>query len=702
MRVNKLICLIMALMLACSLFFACGKNNGNNSGDSGSENNSESVKEEKPNEAVADETEHYATANRLHNVNVDYSSPVSTFVMAGKTDYKIVTTDEYVVAAKFIAKNVFEATGVQIDVDYSGNANAANGKYIFLGLDEKSEAAGIAIPSKETLGTAGYSIKTVGDDVYIDFYSAAGAQMGAIAFLRAVLGYDMLAEDLIVYEKDGGTMPKMDIEERPDYEYRIANNRMSEDAKYGYGFTTQVTMLRNDYGDVHNMFGFFDESDLTENPKWFSNGATWDKNNPLGQPCFTAHGDKVAYEAMVERVKTRILEYVAANKDVMNVRISPNDVTHVNSIGKCICAACTASYAHYGDTLGGAILSFANDLSEKIQAELAVTENENLKGRTVNLVVLAYGQNIDAPVEKDGARYVFDENGKGIPVTRYDFNEKGEATPVKDENGNEVKLVCADGVNIEYAPSAANWIHSFYEDQNSGYAASLQAWSGLGGNLYVWAYEISYYQYLYPYNNYSIMVENIRYFKNNNGNYIYPQGTYENQNNSAFTKFREYINSHALFDVNVNYKDLRDKYFKYYFGAAGEKMLDYFDSVQMNLKLNENITGGATHSFNLSRKEVWPEEVINGYMNLINEAYEAIEEAKVVDDKNYGVYKQHILIESLFPRFVLCTTYAENQSKSDLVEMRKQFVTDYYALGNVSHQETINITEIFVKEWGIS
>ena len=122
----------------------------------------------------------------------------------------------------------------------------------------------------------------------------------------------------------------------------------------------------------------------------------------------------------------------------------------------------------------------------------------------------------------------------------------------------------------------------------------------------------------------------------------------------------------------------------------------------MNLKLNENITGGATHSFNLSRKEVWPEEVINGYMNLINEAYAAIERAKSTDDKNYEVYKQHIMIESLFPRFVLCTTYAENQSKSDLAEMRKQFVTDYYALGNVSHQETINITEIFVKEWGIS
>ena len=677
-------------MLACSALFACGKSNNDNKSD------------DKAKGTVSDETEHYATANRLHNVNVDYSSPVGAFVSAGNTDYKIVTNNDNVIAAKFIAKNVFDATGVQIDVDYSGNANAADGKFVFLGLNEKSKAAGIEIPSKETLGSAGYSIKTVGDDVYIDFYSDAGAQMGAIAFLRAVLGYDMMAEDLVVYEKDGSVMPKMNIEERPDYEYRIANNRMSEDAKYGYGFTTQVTMLRNDYGDVHNMFGFFDESDLTENPKWFSSGAQWDKNNPLGQPCFTAHGDKAAYEAMVEKVKTRILEYVAENEDFTNVRISPNDVTNINSINRCTCSACVASYAHYGDTLGGAILSFANDVSEKIQAELADTDDERLVGRTVNLIVLAYGQNIGAPVAKEGVKYIFDENGNGVPVTRYDFDENGNGTPVKDENGNEVKLVCGDGVNVEYAPSAANWIHSFYEDQNSGYATSLQAWSGLGGNLYVWAYEISYYQYLYPYNNYSIMVENIRYFKNHNGNYIYPQGTYENQNNSAFSKFREYINSHALFDVNVNYKDLRDKYFKYYFGAAGDKMLEYFDSVQMNLRLNENITGGATHGFNLSRKEVWPEEVINGYMNLIDEAYAAIERAKASDDKNYDVYKQHILIESLFPRFVLCTTYADTQSKSELTKMRQQFVKDYYALGNVSHQETLNITEIFVKEWGIS
>lgn len=696
MRIKKLLCLAIALLVACCAFMSC-KNGGDGEGESESgSQSSESVR----NGEVADKAEHYATANRLHDVNTDFSNPAGTFVANGETQYKIVTSRENITAAKFIAKHVYAATKAEIEIDYSGSADVSHGKCIVLGLPEASESAGITIPDKATLGTAGYSIKTVGDDVYIDFYTDSGAQMAAIAFLREVLGYDMLAEDLVVYEKDGSVMPQMSINERPDYEFRVADNKMNEDAKYGFGFTIKSTMLMTNGADVHNMFDFVDESDLEDNPKWFSSGVVMG-SKPIGQPCFTAHGDKDSYEAFTTKVAVKMLEYLAQNPNAVNVRISPNDVTEYNSIARCTCKACIASYNYYGGTLGGAILSFANDVSEKVRALLDETTDERLVGRTVNIVVLAYGQNIEAPVKKEGSKYIFGDDAKGIPVTRYDFDENGEGSPAKDENNNEIKLVCGKNVNIEFAASAANWIHSFYEDENSSYAAAVQAWAGLGGGLYVWAYEISFNQYLYPYNNYDILVENLRYFKNNNGNYIYPQGTYENRNCSGFAKFREYVNSHALFDVNVNYNELKTKYFKYCYGAGGEYMLEYFDRVQMNLKLKENITGGRVHGLNLSGAGVWEEEMVDGYMDLIEKAYEAVEEAKA-DDDNYDAYKNHILIESLFPRYVLCTTYAENQGATQLDNMRRNFVSDFYALGNVTHCESKNISEIFVKEWGIS
>ena len=677
---------------------------GDDSDIGGSESSSESGSQSSESErkgTAEDKTEHYATENRLHDVNTDFSSPVGAFVTKGKTAYSIVTTSAYTEAANFIAKHVYAATNATLSVSTAGSVDAAKGKYIVLGIPTASQAAGINVPDKATLASAGYSINTAGDDVYIDFYSAAGAQMGAIAFLKEVLGYDMIAEDLVVYEKDGSVMPEMTIKERPDYEFRIADNKMSNEAKYGLGFTTQTTMLTTT-SDVHNMYDFVDESDFTENPKWFSGSdAGLGTSEPIGQPCFTAHGDKEAYEAFTEKVATKMLEYFAKQPNAVNVRISPNDVTGENTVKKCSCAACTASYEHYGNTLGGAILAFANDVAEKVQTKLEATTDARLVGRTINIVVLAYGQNVEAPVKKEGSKYILDENGRGIPVTRYDFDESGKGSAVKDEDGNDVKLVCGENVSVEFAASSANWIHSFYEEENAGYASALQAWTGLGGKLHVWSYEINFHNYLYPYNNYDVLVENLRYFKNNNGNYIYPQGTYENQNCTGFAKFREYVNSHALFDVNVNYNDLKEKYFKYCYGAGGEYMLDYFNRVQMNLKLKEDITGGGIFSNNLSDKEVWGEEMTEGYVDLINKAYEAVEEAKT-SDKNYDAYKKHILIESLFPRYVLCTTYADNQGKTKLNEMRTGFVADFYALGNVKHREREEISKIFVDEWGIS
>ena len=113
------------------------------------------------------------------------------------------------------------------------------------------------MPERSLLRSAGYYIKTVADDVFIGFYSENGAQLGALAFLRETIGYDMLSDDMVIYEKDGTILPQMDITERPDYEFRLANNKLKDDASYGMGFTTVNTLLTTKpTGAVHNFYDF--------------------------------------------------------------------------------------------------------------------------------------------------------------------------------------------------------------------------------------------------------------------------------------------------------------------------------------------------------------------------------------------------------------------------------------------------------------
>lgn len=343
------------------------------------------------------------------------------------------------------------------------------------------------------------------------------------------------------------------------------------------------------------------------------------------------------------------------------------------------------------------MLSFTNDLAEKVYEYIDAKE----PGRNFNLIVLAYQEALQAPVQRKNGGYILDEKGKGIPEIRYTFDEQGNKTAVTDENGQPEKLVCGRGVAYEFAASKANWIHSFYESENREFASAIEAWAGLGSsNLYIWSYEISYYQYLYPYNNYQILLDNFKYFKEFGGNYIYPEGTWENQNNPGFAKLRDYINSKGMFDVNSDYNELVDKFFRYYFRDAAPIMRKYFNEVQVNLTINESITGGRVHAYSLADNRVWPEALVTGWLNSFDDAQNLILKYKETDAELYEMLSKHILIESLFPRYVLCTRYDKSFSASQLKEMRKSFLEDFEDLGNTTHQEHYVISDV-TSSWNL-
>lgn len=683
----KAIIFLMTVIFTLSGFSACKNDNKPDGG---------SVK------TVTDVKAHKVEGT-LHDVNVRYDMPAGTLSENGTTEYTVVADSEYSVASKFVSKHLAAATGANFPLQFANECNLSSGKYIVFGLNDLIKST-VTVPDAKVLGDQGYYIKTVGDDVLVYCVSESGAQLAAIALLRALVGYDMMSVDCVVYEKAGDVLPSIEIAERPDYEFRINSNEMKGEAKYGMGFTQKPGMLKTETGNVHNLYDFFTQEDVEDHGKWFSAGAIVQREAEggglervrIGQPCFTAHGDKEEYEALLNHMAARIIDILKNKPDVLNMRISQNDVLHENMTWRCTCDACNASYDYYG-TLGGAMISFANDLAKKVYEYI----DENEPGRIFNLIVLAYQEALQAPVQRKNGGYVLDEKGKGIPEIRYTFDEQGNKTAVLNDNGQPEKLVCGRGVAYEFAASKANWIHSFYEPENRDFASAIEAWAGLGSsNLYIWSYEISYYQYLYPYNNYQILLDNFKYFKEFGGNYIYPEGTWENMNNPGFAKLRDYINSKGMFDVNSDYNQLVDKFFKYYFREAAPIMRKYFNEVQVNLIVNENITGGRVHAYGLSDNRVWPEALITGWLNSFDLAQNEILKYKETDAELYEALSKHILIESLFPRYVLCTKYDKSFSTSQLKEMRKSFLNDFTDLGNTTHQEHFVISDV-TSSWNL-
>ena len=650
----------------------------------------------------------------LHEVNVDFDSPAnSTFVKNQQSDYKLVLGEEIAKEGlKFTSRHITLKTGAILpEVPATDISDLSeNSSYIIFGSEAlyKQAFGEDAMPDHDLIAGTGYSIKTYGKNVFVQAYGLQGYQLGAICLLRQVLGFDLISTNVTIYERDGSVLPKMDILERPDYDYRqVDKGRIDPDVTYGLGLTEGTALFINTGTSwMHNVMDYLGYDPLTgkgdpamaeAHPTWYSE----DLFRP--QACFTARGNKEDYEAMVQHYVNHALKCALKNPTIDNILIGQMDVVGNDRDARCGCPACDASFEHYG-TLAGAMLSFINDVSAKIDEYLASPEGkaEHGENRELHVLMLVYGQAIRPPIElTDSGTYAEDEKGFGIarerlfPVADADGNVTLE--PVIDPATGETQMLVA-GENVEffYAASSANYLHSFDEPENDSFSSMVEGWAGLGGSFYVWTYEINYFNLLYPYNSYDSMLGNIKYFKYIGANHMYYQGQYENYYPTGFDTLRTYICSKALFDTSVKFEDLVDKFFAHQYGDAGDIMKTYFWEVTQHLRANESITGGGVHSNQLTKPEVWPEGLIRHWYGMIQDAWKKIEPLKKTNPELWKTYDLNLTGESFFTRYVLCSTYADSFTNSELIDMRTEFRDDFlYKCGNTSHREHYVISDIF-------
>ena len=175
MRKSKWIAVCLSLCLAFCCF-SCAKQ-PTDSGDGGSGTPKQTVTENDP---------HYVN-DTLHKVTVTDSD--RKFIQNSASDYAIVANGARAErAAKFLQTRIKEATGASLTVVKEASFTLS-AKLIVLGDEDLFAAANLEMP-KDDLGVSGYYIKTVGDSVFIMPGGVFGYQNGAIAFLKAVLGFE--------------------------------------------------------------------------------------------------------------------------------------------------------------------------------------------------------------------------------------------------------------------------------------------------------------------------------------------------------------------------------------------------------------------------------------------------------------------------------------------------------------------------------
>ncbi len=624
------------------------------------------IVEEKPVQTITPPAEHFVT-NGLHRVNVTETD--TAFVQNGATEYKVVSRNEAgcLTAASFIASQVAQATGTNIEIlVYTEEMQwDASRKWIVVDEDTSFTAAGLSAPA-EDLGKSGYYIKSAGNSVFLYATSRDGIQCAAISFLKHLLGMNVISSDITVYEKPnaGQTLPNYDIVERPDFDFRSQGNRVDQSTLYAMGFSTDAIFIPVEGENWHNSFNYLPPAQYrSAHPDWYST-----QGNEL---CYTARGNAAEWQAMVDLLAQKIIGYADANPTTPNITLTIED--HTN---KCGCDACTESRNTYNGADSAAVVKLMNAINKQVQAHFqAQADSQGTEKRDFTILFFAYNAMEKPPVTKDA-------NGNYVAI---------------DES-----VICDDGVGVFIAPIYAAYNQSFYHDDNKSAAATVEGWGVLSNKLFLWTYETNYSHYLYPLNSYDTMIETQRFLKENNAIYLFSEGQYNQGNVTHFSKLKEYMNSRTMLNVNDDYGDIVNDFFRYYFQEAEGPMRQYFDELNAQLRYLEEMYPASVNGNiynNMEKAEYWPKGLLDQWLRYIDEAYAAIEPVKAQDPERYAVLKKNIQLESIFLRFASIRLYSGKYSANTLDQMRKELVADCRALNITMLSEVAQLAPIFA-QWG--
>ena len=608
-----------------------------------------------PTLTVTEKAEH-KIANGLHKINVSASE--IDFANNGKSDYKIVIAENAALQisqwATLLRKHVRAATDADLSVVSDVSEWTADKKYIVIDCPNLFQQANLSMP-EEDIGETGYYIKSAGNSVFIAANASYGIRNGVLEFLKHTVGYEMYAEDTVVYnEAKNVKLPVFDVIDKPDFEFFLANNKLSAYATTGMRFMNTSDIFIPVGGAYwHNSFGYLNPDDYPE--EYFSPDKT--------QLCYTARGGQYMDEMVADFMQPMIAA-VDEYPNVKNITITVQDI-----FTACTCDGCTAEKEKYGVD-SAAVVKFCNRISDELDAYFTQKAEQNgTPKRTVNILFFAYFKMLEAPVKL--------VDGKYQPI---------------DED-----VVCRDNVGVYIAPINAIYNKSFYDEANSVTAEIIKGWGACSKKLYMWLYDTNFRNYLYPLNSYDTILETYRFCKENNALFLYPEGQWNQNSVTCFGKLKEYFNSKVLWNVNEDFSKICDNFFPAYFGPAAPAMRKYFNELQVRLRYIEAQypeIGGSIYD-PIAQARFWPKRLLEQWNSYMQEGRAAIESLKTSSPAMYEKYENHIKLESIFTNYALCTLHAGSYSAETLKAMRDSFKLDCSALKVNMVNEAENLETIF-------
>ena len=603
------------------------------------------------------------------------------FIVGGGTSYKILYNAEAKEAAVFLQEQIEAITGVNVELVAINPSAVDKYRYSIMFCDRNLATDVIGTEANIT-AWSGYAIRRPARTVFIEANSADGYRMAALAFLREMYGYDMISEDCVVYGECLDSFPAFDLVENPAFDYRQQQTYMTDNEVLSMGLHshTDIWIHSNQGWDMHNALHYLPvETYGTSHSNWYTSDKT--------QICPTAGGNSAEFATMVDVIVANMMVQINAQPNKENISFSIMDSAGGDN---CTCARCTLYNTLYGEGgFSAAWIDLMNAINEKIQAQIG--------DRKLNIAFLAYRSTEKAPAS-------INANGEVTLMKRYQINDDGSYTQTSEY------LKCDDGVMVWLAPIDGKYAENFNHADNADTLALIKKWCALSDNVYLWMYGTNFKNYMYPYNTWQASAENYKILAE-----LGVKGAWSQSNETeatAFSDLKAYIDSKFMFNVNADYETVLDTYFTNYFGAGAEKMRSMFDAIVAKceeIEVNYDGLGRGIYDeienvnglLGIGSKTYWSKDWLNSLVTLCDEAKALVDADTSLTEEQKTAIKNRITKESLFPRYVLCTSFASSYSNSNKKAMRQAFKADATVLGLTLYKEANGLLSDLYDDWGV-
>lgn len=499
----------------------------------------------------------------------------------GETTYSIVYGAGASAAQRYAANELhyflLKITGADLPIVADDDLKWDKDKtYISIGKTVLLEKAGIQF-DYSVLNKDGFFIKTVGKSLFINGFNDRGIIYGVYDFLEVTTGLRFVAYDCTYIPKlTQLCLYETDRTEIPAFEYRgyFANVTFQENTDEA--FTVRMRMNYS-YANISKerggKIGWYKAEGMepTHNALWWVPPGDRSDSDALINTCpeFFVMGqdgitpvdicwtygitDDGRIDESIENspIKTAIrnMKKAAAsapeNIDVFSFGIM--DTPADGSDSKCRCRRCREAAEKY--KWSGIVIRFMNILAD----EMKKFAQEELGGRDIKIVTLAYERTIAAPV-KDGVL---------------------------------IDPLCKprDNVYILIAPYFGDFFRDYKDPRQVPELRKLFAdWEIVHNKFFLWAYAIAnnstFNNGLFYFNNQRIWHGLFRHMKELGVTYMTMQGQYVDRHHFQ-SNFDCYVASKMMWNPDLDVNSLREEYIRLYYGPAApfvSRVINRFDA----------------------------------------------------------------------------------------------------------------------------